>query len=101
MPMVVAGKVENSRARDIQRDIEIVGRLIKEMTGVGPLVAAGAVVGAAHVGPDADPLIRPTLPLAIGVETDRNDRRFFRPLPGIGADRLGDVRGAASVWATA
>jgi hypothetical protein len=39
---------------------------------VGVLVVAGAIVGAAHVGAHANALVGPAIPLAIGVEADRD-----------------------------
>ena len=59
-----------------QGDVLIVRKLVKEMAGVSALVASAAVVGAAHVGPLPDPEARPSLPLAAGIEADRDDRRF-------------------------
>jgi hypothetical protein len=41
-----------------------------------PLVAAAAIIGAAHVRPHADPLDGPTLPLPIGIQSDRDDRQL-------------------------
>ena len=75
--MVVAGEVEHARAFHIERDIEVVGGLIKEVAGVGPLIAAAAVVSAPHIRPSADPLIRPALPLPQRIKSDRNHRRLF------------------------
>ena len=72
MPMVVAGEVKNAGACNIECDIEIVGGLIKEMAGVSAFVAAATVVSAPHVGADANALLWPKVPLAIGVEADRN-----------------------------
>ena len=78
VPVVVADEVKDTGSLNVQRDVEIVGELVQEVGSVGPFVAAGSVVGAAHVGPRADPLIRPAFPQAIGVEPDRNDGGFGR-----------------------
>ena len=40
------------------------------MAGISALVAAAAVVGAAHIGARADTLVRPTVPLTISVVAD-------------------------------
>ena len=76
VPVVVADEVEDAGRFDVQRDIEIVGLLIQEVGSVGALVAAAPVVGAAHVGPGADALIGPPLPLAIGVGANGDRRRL-------------------------
>ena len=82
VPMIIARKVKNARSFNIQRYIVVVGELIKEMTRIGPFIAAPTVVGAAHIGPRADALIRPPIPLPIGIQADRNDRRFRLRAPG-------------------
>ena len=50
VPVVVTREVEYARSLHIECDVEVVGLLIKEVARIGPFVAAGAVVGAAHVG---------------------------------------------------
>ena len=77
MPMVVTREVEHARPLDVQRDVPVVGELVEEMAGVGAFVAAAAVVGAAHIGPRADPLAGPALPQAIRIQTHGNDRRLL------------------------
>ena len=76
VPMVVASEVEESRAGDVECDVFVFGELIEEMAGVGAFVAAAAVISAAHVGAHADALIRPAVPLAVGIEANGNDGRF-------------------------
>ena len=74
VPVVVADEVEDAGTFDVERDVAVVGELIEEVGGVGALVAAGAVVGAAHVGARADALVGPVVPHAISVETDGDGR---------------------------
>ena len=76
VPMVVASEVEDSRAGDVECDVFVFGELIEEMAGVGAFVSAAAIVGAAHVSASADALIRPAVPLAIGIEDKGNHGRF-------------------------
>jgi hypothetical protein len=76
VPVVVPDEIEDARAGDIERDVEIIAELIQVMRGVRRLVASAAVVGAAHVGPGADPLVRPSLPLEVGIRSDRDDGRL-------------------------
>jgi len=76
VPVIVSGEVEHAWSFDVERDVVIVGQLIEEVAGVGRLVAAAPIVGAAHVSSNADALIGPTSPHAIGVEPDRDHRRF-------------------------
>ena len=76
VPMVVAREIHDPGTGDVEGDILVVGELVEEMTGVSAFVAAGAIVGAAHVGAHAEALDGPMLPLAIGVEAD-GDRRWF------------------------
>ena len=63
VPVVVAGEVEDAGASDVERDVEVVGLLVEEVRRVGGVVAADAVVGAAHVGAHADALVGPAVPL--------------------------------------
>ncbi len=77
VPMIVAGEVENARTFDIESDVEIVGDLVKEMAGVRPFVAAAPIVGAAHISPHPDPLLRPALPHAVGIQPHRRDRQLL------------------------
>src|SRR5205085_10352754 len=56
--------------------VEVVGLLVEEVAGVGALVAAGAVVGAAQVSAGADALVGPALPEAVGVQPDGYLRRL-------------------------
>jgi hypothetical protein len=76
VPVVVAGEIQDAWALDVEGDVEVVGLLVEEVAGVGALVAAGAVVGAAHVRPRPNALVGPALPLAVGVEADGDDRRL-------------------------
>src|SRR5580765_594537 len=76
MPMVVAGKIENSRSLDVQRHIPVLGQLIKKMTGVCSFIPATPVIRAAHIGTHANALIRPVVPLPVSIETHRNARWF-------------------------
>ena len=73
VPVIVAGEVEHAGAFHVERHVVVVGQLIEEMGGVGPLVAASPVVGAAHVGARADALIRPAVPHAVRIQTHGND----------------------------
>src|SRR5262249_27558972 len=82
----------DARPLDVEGDVEVVGLLVKEVAGVGALVAAGAVVGAAHVGPRPDPLVRPAVPLAVGVEAHRGDGGLPRA-GGLGRGRCGQTPG--------
>src|SRR5579875_868305 len=74
VPVVVAGEVEDAGAFEVKCNIEIVGLLVEEMAGVGAFVASPTIVGAAEVSSHADPMIGPALPLAVGVQTNRNHR---------------------------
>src|SRR4051812_11985932 len=73
MPVVVAGEVEDAGPLQIERDVEIVRELEEKMAGVGALIPAGAVVGAAHIGAGADALVGPMIPGAIGVVANGNN----------------------------
>ena len=77
MPMVIPREVEDARPLDIQRDVPVVGELVKEMAGVSAFVAAPAVVRAAHIRPCANPLVGLPFPQAIRIQTHRNDRRLL------------------------
>ncbi len=76
VPVIVAREVEDAGILNIERDVEIVGELVEEMAGIGAFVAAGAVVGASHVGAGADALIGPAVPGAVGVVADGDDGRI-------------------------
>src|SRR5579859_5606606 len=78
VPVVVTREVEDARAGHVQSDIVIVRELVKKMAGIRSLVPAPAVVGAPHVRAFTDPLIRPSFPLPISVQTDRYNGRFPR-----------------------
>src|ERR1700687_4821616 len=62
MPVVVAREVENAGTGEIERHIEVVGKLIKEMTGIGGFISSGAIICAAHVGASAHAQVWPALP---------------------------------------
>ena len=55
-------------------------------------ISAATVVRASHVGPRTDSLIRPTFPLAKGIEADGNHRRLVGRILGVGVDRSGGFR---------
>src|SRR5689334_22231056 len=74
--MVVAREIENPLPRHVERDVVVVGELVEKMAGIGAFIAAAAVVSAAHVGANADPLVWPVFPLPVGVETDGNGWRL-------------------------
>src|SRR6266550_3509427 len=76
MPMIVAREIDNSAPCHIKSDIEIIGQLIQEMTGIGSFVSTAPIVGAAHISPRPNPLNRPTVPLTVSIQPDRNDRRL-------------------------
>src|SRR5262245_50609735 len=76
MPMIVANEIENTRSSDIQRHVFVFCQLIEEMAGICAFVSAAPVISAAHVCARADALIRPALPLAIGIQPNGNDGRF-------------------------
>ena len=76
VPVVVADEIKHPRTGDIERDVEIVAKLVEVMRGVRALVASAAVVGASHVGAGADPLVRPMVPPQVRVRPDRDDRRL-------------------------
>src|SRR5258708_2030917 len=85
VPVVVAREGEDAGALDVERHVELVGFLVEEVAGVGGLVAALAVVGAAHIGAGADPLQRPLVPATVGVEADRDHGRLgFSAARGLG-----------------
>src|SRR5207302_4255119 len=73
VPVIVAREVEDARALEVERDVEIVGELEEEMAGIGAFVAAAAVISASHVGAGADVLIGPAVPGAVGVVADGDD----------------------------
>ncbi len=77
VPMIVASEVENARTFDIESDVEIVGDLVKEMAGVRPFVAAAPIVGAAHISPHPDPLLRPALPHPVSIQSHRRNRQLL------------------------
>src|SRR4051812_18700107 len=64
VPMVISDEGENARALDIESDIFVLGKLIKEVTGIGAFISAAAVIGATHVGPSSNSLEGPAVPLA-------------------------------------
>ena len=77
MPMIVAREIENASPFHVERDVEVVGKLVKEMAGVRPFVATATVIRAAHVSAHADSLLRPSIPHAIGIQADRRGRQFI------------------------
>src|SRR5262249_12093471 len=64
------------RPGDVQGHIVGIRKLIQKMTGIRPLVPSSSIVGASHVSPRANPLIRPPVPLPVSIETDRYHRRL-------------------------
>lgn len=77
MPVVIAGEIKDAFARDIEGHIIVGGELIEEVAGIGTLVAATAIISAAHVGPGADALEGPLFPLKVGIFSDRDYGRFL------------------------
>ena len=77
VPVVGTHESKDAGPFDIEANVEVIGLLVKKVAGIGALVAAGAVIGAAQIRPRADPLVRPALPLAVGVQPDRKLRRLF------------------------
>src|SRR5262249_31675080 len=99
MPVVVASEVEDSRPLDVKGNVEVVGLLVQEVAGVGPLVAPRAVVGAAHVRPRTDPLVSPAVPLAVRVKADRDYRRLLGHGPRGESKRQAEhAENGAVVW---
>ena len=84
VPVVVARKVQYPRALHVQRHIEVVSQLIEEVRRIG--IAAGAIIGAAHVGALAEALVRPAIPHDISVNAHRNHRRLCRASRYAGED---------------
>ena len=76
MPVIVTREVKDAATFHVERDIEVIRQLIEEMARIRSFIAAAPVIGAAHVGPRADPLIGPACPLPIRVQTDGNHRRL-------------------------
>jgi hypothetical protein len=68
VPVVIADEIDLARAFDIQGDVAVLTQLIQEVRGIGPFVAARAIIGAAHVGADANALVGPAIPHAVGVQ---------------------------------
>ena len=93
MPVVVTREIEHARPLYIQRDILVLGKLIKKMAGVSAFVTAAPIVGAAHVSARADAQVRPAVPLAAGIQADRDDRGFLR----CGNDSKGDQQQQGAV----
>jgi hypothetical protein len=77
MPVVVSREVEDARALHIERDIEIAGELVEEVTGIGTFIAPAAIIGAAHVSARYDPLIGPSFPQPVRIEPDWDDRGIY------------------------
>ena len=75
VPVVCAEEGQHSGPGDVERDVVAGSVLAQIVARVGRLVAAGAVVGAAHVraGPDAD--VRQARPVAVRVLFYGDDRR--------------------------
>src|SRR5436305_8909367 len=69
--MVIAGEIEHARASHVERHIVVVRKLIEEVARVRGFVASAPVIRAAHICPEADPLVWPAVPLPVGVESDR------------------------------
>ncbi len=78
VPVVRSDEIQYARALDIQADVEIIRRLVQKVAGVRALVAARAVIRAAHIRPRPDTLVRPPLPLPVRIQSNRNNRRFLR-----------------------
>src|SRR5262245_11165498 len=76
VPMIVTREAKQAGAFDIERHVERIRFLVEKMAGIRRFVAPGSIVGAPHISPGADALIRPALPLSIGIQPDGNDRRF-------------------------
>ena len=72
VPVVETAEDQNARSLDIKGDVEIICDLIKKMTAVRAFVASIAVIRAAHIRAHPNALLRPAIPLAIRVETNRN-----------------------------
>ena len=77
VPVVVAREVKDAGAFHVERDVEIVGELVEEVTGVGAFIAPAAIIGAAHVGARSDPLVGPSLPQPVRIESDWDDRGIY------------------------
>src|ERR1019366_5675668 len=91
VPVVVADEVDLAGALDIEGDVAVFAQLIQEVRGIGPFVAARAIVGAAHVGADADALIRPAIPHAVRVQADGH---YGRPGGGGGGEEEEGLAGS-------
>src|SRR5258708_12157966 len=70
VPVVGADEVENAGAERVQSHVLIICKLVKEMAGVCGFIPTGAVVSRAHVGADANALVWPAVPFAIGIHGD-------------------------------
>ncbi len=77
VPVVIAGEAKLARRLEIERHVEVVGLLIQKCAGVGVAIAAGPVVGAAHIRPQSDSLDRPLIPLPHGIQTNRDFRQII------------------------
>ncbi|HIJ66152.1 MAG TPA: hypothetical protein HPP77_09405 [Candidatus Hydrogenedentes bacterium] len=76
VPVVVPSEIEDAWALDIEGYVEIIGLLVQEMAGVGALVSAGPVVGAAHIGSRAYANVGPSIPHTIRIQSHGNYRRL-------------------------
>ena len=93
-------KIQHPRVtRHVEGDVEIIGKLVEKMAGIGGFIAAPAVVGAAHVSSDSQSLHRPAVPLTIRIESDRHHGRFGggEPLNAGTEKRKGEKQGR-STW---
>ena len=76
MPVIVTGEVKDAGCFHVECHVEIIRQLKEKMARIRSFIAAAPVIRAAHVRPRADPLIGPAIPLPVGIQTNRNHRRF-------------------------
>jgi hypothetical protein len=74
--VVIPREVENSRTLEVESYIIGIGELIEKVAGVRTLVAARAIISAAHAAARADPLIRPVVPLPVSIQAHGDHQRL-------------------------
>src|SRR5215213_2969687 len=74
--LVVPGTaVPSICSHKIEGHVELRSLTIKKMRRIGCSVQAIAIMSRTHVGPNADPLVRPKCPTRVGIKTDRRGHR--------------------------
>ena len=72
--VVVAREVKDAGASHVERDVEIVGELVEDVTS---LITAAAIIGAAHVSARSDALVGSSLPQPIRIQSNWDDRGIY------------------------